>query len=135
MNELLMSISEFARSINASDDTIRNIIKGKTKVTPHITKKILDTYKNINRTWFETGEGEMFAWKNDRNQPPVLNENSSDYEIINNSESKPFEFLIKEYSRIITSQIGIITQQRLLIETLLKEKEDLQKKINSLSHN
>jgi plasmid maintenance system antidote protein VapI len=123
-----MSISEFARSINASDDTIRNIIKGKTKVTPHITKKILDTYKNINRTWFETGEGEMFAWKNDRNQPPVLNENSSDYEIINNSESKPFEFLIKEYSRIIT-------QQRLLIETLLKEKEDLQKKINSLSHN
>lgn len=121
INELLMSISAFARSVDVSDDTIRKILNGKLKPSATVLKKILETYPNINRDWFETGKGEMFTWKN--NSGNTLNEKSTGYLKSDCEHCKSKDMIIAEYK-------AIIRQQRVLIDSLLKQNEELNSKLN-----
>jgi DNA-binding XRE family transcriptional regulator len=63
IDQLLMNANEFAKTIGVSVDTIYHILKGRNKLSPSVKRKILETYPNISKNWFESGEGEMFTWK------------------------------------------------------------------------
>lgn len=121
IDELTMLIPEFAKSIDISKDTIYNILSGKTKISLNVKNSIYRTYPNLNRTWFETGEGEMFTWKHKPSE--IINEKATEY---NKTECR----LCNEKDAIIKEYKNIITQQRITIDGLLRQIELLQNKIN-----
>ena len=78
INELLMSVPEFAKSISVSSDTIYNILRGKTKITPFVKANLFNTYPELSREWFEKGNGEIFRWKNN-DSPLVIKDREVEY--------------------------------------------------------
>jgi DNA-binding XRE family transcriptional regulator len=114
IEQLLMTKAEFAKSIDVSKDTIYNILDGKTKITARVKGNMFKTYTNINREWFETGIGEMFTWKQNLSPGNELKEDEIKYSgnLIQQLKDKDF---------VITEQRKIISQQRDLIDTLLKK--------------
>lgn len=58
--QLKISQTEFAERLGSGRGIIKNIEEGRTAPKPQLIDLIARVY-NVNRTWLETGEGEMFA--------------------------------------------------------------------------
>lgn len=57
---LNISQTEFAENLGSGRGIIKNIEEGRTLPKPQLIDLIARVF-NVNRTWLETGEGEMFA--------------------------------------------------------------------------
>ncbi len=55
-----MTQAEFADSINMSRSNLANLENDRYRITDRVISDICAVH-NVNRTWLETGEGEMFA--------------------------------------------------------------------------
>ena len=106
IDDLNATPSAFARSIGVSSDTVYNILNEKTKLSAATIKAILDTYRNVNRDWLRDGTGEKYLWQTD----------------LHSSVEKPKCKGCQERDYIITELHYIITEQRIVIDNMLKEK-------------
>lgn len=59
-NHLKMSQTDFAESVGVSRGVIVNFENGTTTPKPQFINLVCQVH-NVNRTWLETGEGEMFT--------------------------------------------------------------------------
>lgn len=57
---LKLTQQEFGKNINLSGPNISNMEKGNVQLTPRNINEICSTY-NVNKSWLENGEGEMFS--------------------------------------------------------------------------
>lgn len=64
LNELMISASKFAETINVKKQTIYDIQRGKCRISRAVQKKIMDAYPNINRAWLIAGEGGIYNVQN-----------------------------------------------------------------------
>lgn len=117
IDELLMSVPEFAISIKISPDTVYNILHGKTKISPYVKGNLFKAYPNINRDWFEKGVGEMYLKDSDKDIT-ALNEKKADYDSGCKS-CREKDIIIEEYKKIISQQRELIDQ--------LKDLQNLKK--------
>lgn len=58
--QLKISQTEFAERLGSGRGIIKNIEEGRTAPKPQLIDLMTRVY-NVNRTWLETGEGEMFT--------------------------------------------------------------------------
>ncbi|MCH2197102.1 helix-turn-helix transcriptional regulator [Kordia sp.] len=54
-----MSINEFEKKINVSNNTIGSAIRRKSEFKSDVLNKVLDTFPNINPIWLLTGKGSI----------------------------------------------------------------------------
>ena len=58
--DLHMTRARFGEMLGVSDGVINNLERGRVDIKPHMVALICKTF-GVNREWFETGEGEMYA--------------------------------------------------------------------------
>jgi len=113
-----MTIPEFARSIEVSQDTIYKIIRGTIPLSKNVIKSIIKTYPNINKGWLESGTGEMYSWKQPEKEPAVLKENKTEYGCRLCAEKeryiKSLEERVEEQKKVIETHEKCIESLRLL---------------------
>jgi len=122
IDQLLMNPNEFAKSINVSSDTIYNILKGKTKLTTGVKKKIFDKYRNLNRDWFTNGKGDIFLSKEEANDNLYVSEEIEHYTVKD-------DYNKDRYVKLLLSRID---EQKKTIETYEKCIESLTECIDIL---
>jgi hypothetical protein len=66
IEHLKMNVSKFEREIGVGASTISKAIDRNTALGFGTVQKILDKYPHVNKTWLETGEGEMLTKAADR---------------------------------------------------------------------
>ena len=59
IGHLQMNITEFAKSIDASQERISRVLNFKNNVSADLARTIIKKYKSVNYDWLRTGEGEM----------------------------------------------------------------------------
>lgn len=60
---LKISVKELERKIDVSETRLSAAISRNSKIKSEIVDKILTAYPEVNKTWLETGEGDMFTNK------------------------------------------------------------------------
>jgi hypothetical protein len=114
IDQLLMNANEFSKTIGVSVDTVYHILKKRNKMSASVKRKILETYPNLNKEWFETGKGEMYTWKEPTEKKSEIAEDPSKYSGNLIQQMKDKDFIIQEQQRIIV-------QQRELIDSILNK--------------
>lgn len=91
-----LSTAQFADKIGLNRSNLTHIYSGRNQPSLDVTKKILNTVKEINSEWLVMGNGEMFKSKVDPNQYDLFNMEESVTEIevpkesnINSDEDMP----------------------------------------------
>jgi DNA-binding XRE family transcriptional regulator len=108
IDELVMTPNEFASFIHVSPDTVYNILKNKTAVTPFVKKKIYEAMPQLSRVWFETGTGERFNWKPSDKDIEVKDPGSNYQATCKSCRDK--DFIIDKLNKIIEQQQKLIDQ-------------------------
>jgi transcriptional regulator with XRE-family HTH domain len=73
INSTTRSQKDFAEQLHCDKSLVTKILTGKSVLTVRLEESIIATF-NVNRVWWETGEGEMIQEEKRREPPPTANE-------------------------------------------------------------
>lgn len=101
------SITKFAKDLDLSDDTVRNILSGKTKTISAELIGRLSLKYFINKEWFLTGKGEPYVLKIKDIDSEQVNEEKIPYREYRKAMDDK-DFIIEKLNKIIEQQQSLI---------------------------
>lgn len=104
LNDLNISIEEFAFSIGVSPDLVRKYLRGDLEISKGFLRKFYKKYPEYSSDWLKSGTGEKY----NKLLNQVAFEPDSDYRTKDDAMMIEKDNIIKEYKEIIQQQRNII---------------------------